>query len=214
MAEKKRKVSGTKRGKVAKSKAGTKNRKKESKKKKGLEEEIRKLRKKYKIVGTKEAAEFIRKNLKLKFKGKSIENQIIKKKIGKVVSVKGRKLRVFTSADVGKLKKLYESYKVGDKLKKKYAALGIKDLLSTLKKKYKIDTNAKRLETLVSRLARKNKIKRKYENYMGRKVLAFTKDAVEKIVSHIKAGKEKKGVKRQTGGKKKQTDKKAKTKKG
>ena len=204
MAEKKKGKSRTQ-TKTGIKKQGGKNKKKGAKKR-GLDEEIKKLRKKYRIVGTKEAAEFIRKNLKLKFKGKSIENQIIRKKIGKIVSVKGRKLRVFTSADVEKLKKLYESYKVGDKLRKKYIALGIKDLLSTLRKKYKVDMNAKRLETLVSRLAKKNKIKRKYENYMGRKVLAFTKDTVDKIVSHIKAGKEKKkevGKKKATKGKKK-----------
>lgn len=180
---------GKRLGKSARKPLGKSKRKEEGKKESSFLRELEKLKSKYKIVGTSQAAEFIKRNLKLNFQKKSIENQIIRKKIGKVVSVGKKKIKVFTEKDIENLKKMYESYVKGKELRKKYFALGIRDLLKLLKERYKIQMKLKNFEALLTRLAEKREIKKVYEHYMGKKVLAFTKDTVNKIVSYIKSRK-------------------------
>jgi hypothetical protein len=153
-------------------------------KKNHIEEKKAKLKKTYKFVGVKSAVEFIKKEFKLPFSTKGIENQIIRKKIGKILKLNGRKIRVFSSPDVEKLKKLYSSYVVGEKLRKIYPAIGIRELSQYLKK-FKLNYSVKNLEALLSRLAKKNIVKKKYEKIMGKRTLIFSKDTIRKIVSYL-----------------------------
>ncbi len=151
---------------------------------KTLEEKKRELRRRYKLVGIREAVSFLKKELKLRFGEKSIENQIVKKKIGKLVSIGKRKIRVFSSDDVEKLKKLYMQYNPLA-LRSKYKAIGILELKNVLKK-YGINKTKKSIEGLLSRLAEKSKIKKIYDKFKGRRVLVFDQETIQKIVSYIK----------------------------
>jgi hypothetical protein len=151
---------------------------------KTLDEKKRELKRRYKLVGIREAVNFLKKELKLRFGEKSIENQIVRKKIGKLVSVGKRKIRVFSSDDVEKLKKLYMQYNPLA-LKSKYKAIGIFELKNILKK-YGINKTKKSIEGLLSRLAKKSKIKKVYDKFKGRRVLVFNQETIQKIVSYLK----------------------------
>ena len=142
------------------------------------------LKKKFRFVGIREAVNFLKKELKLRFGEKSIENQIVRKKIGKLVNIGKRKIRVFSSDDVEKLKKLYEQYNPF-LLRKKYKAIGISELRNILAK-HGINKTKKSLDGLISRLAKKKKIKKVYEKFQGKRMLAFTKETVDKIISYLK----------------------------
>ncbi len=151
---------------------------------KTLEEKKKGLRKKYKLVGIREAVNFLKKELKLRFGEKSIENQIVRKKIGKLVSIGKRKIRVFSSDDVEKLKSLYAQYNPLT-LRSKYKAIGILELKNILKK-YGIDKTKKSIEGILSRLSKKSKIKKIYEKFKGKRVLVFNQETIQKIVSYLK----------------------------
>jgi glutaredoxin-related protein len=149
-----------------------------------LKEKKEELKKKFRLVGIREAVNFLKKELKLRFGEKSIENQIVRKKIGKLVNIGKRKIRVFSSDDVEKLKKLYEQYNPF-LLRKKYKVIGISELRNILAK-YGINKTKKSLGGLISRLAEKNKIKKIYEKFQGKRMLAFTRETVDKIISYLK----------------------------
>jgi hypothetical protein len=149
-----------------------------------MEEKKKELKKKFRLVGIREAVNFLKKELELRFGEKSIENQIVRKKIGKLVNIGKRKIRVFSSDDVEKLKKLYEQYNPF-LLRKKYKAIGISELRNILAK-YGINKTRRSLDGLISRLVKKNKIKKIYEKFQGKRMLVFTKETVDKIVSYLK----------------------------
>jgi glutaredoxin-related protein len=149
-----------------------------------MEEKKKELKKKFRLVGIREAVNFLKKELKLRFGEKSIENQIVRKKIGKLVNIGKRKIKVFSSDDVEKLKKLYEQYNPF-LLRKKYKAIGISELRNILAK-YGINKTRRSLDGVISRLVKKNKIKKVYEKFQGKRMLAFTKETVDKIVSYLK----------------------------
>jgi glutaredoxin-related protein len=149
-----------------------------------MEEKKKELKKKFRLVGIREAVNFLKKELKLRFGEKSIENQIVRKKIGKLVNIGKRKIKVFSSDDVEKLKKLYEQYNPS-LLRKKYKAIGISELRNILAK-YGINKTRRSLDGLISRLVKKNKIKKIYEKFQGKRMLVFTKETVDKIVSYLK----------------------------
>jgi glutaredoxin-related protein len=162
--------------------------KKQKARKKGqtinLKEKKEELKKNFRLVGIREAVNFLKKELKLRFGEKSIENQIVRKKIGKLVNIGKRKIRVFSSDDVEKLKKLYEQYNPF-LLRKKYKAIGISELRNILSK-YGINKTRRSLDGLISRLTEKNEIKKIYEKFQGKRMLAFTKETVDKIISYLK----------------------------